>query len=164
MRNFLLHRASQSAMNTMPYLTRIRFALVLRKIPFTLYDKVHFCGICIVMLTEFFFIIKRNTSATQIQVRLNLHKSRLLPILSFVCCCFSCSRLSLNLLENSQKGVLKCVSRDYHSTHKELLLKFEMQSSTSAYVFPTKEPTIPFKIYSRKALHGGRLEYYNDTV
>ena len=49
MRNFLLHRASQSAMNTMHYLTRIRFALVLRIIRFTLDDKVHFCGICIVM-------------------------------------------------------------------------------------------------------------------
>ena len=46
---FLLHRASQSAMNTMHYLTRIRFALVLRKIHFTLDDKVHFCGICNVM-------------------------------------------------------------------------------------------------------------------
>ena len=30
-------------------LTRIRFALVLRKIHFTLDDKLHFCGKCIVM-------------------------------------------------------------------------------------------------------------------
>ena len=48
MQNFLLHYASQSAMNTVHYLTRIRFALVLRKIHFTLDDKVHFCGKCIV--------------------------------------------------------------------------------------------------------------------
>ena len=44
MQNFLL----QFAMNTLHYLTRIRFALVLRKIHFTLDDKVHFCGKCIV--------------------------------------------------------------------------------------------------------------------
>ena len=49
MRNFWLHRASQSAMNTMHYLTRIRFALVLQIIHITLHVKVHFCGICIVM-------------------------------------------------------------------------------------------------------------------
>ena len=48
MQNFLLHYASQSAMNTGHYLTRIRFALVLRKLHFTLDDKVHFCGKCIV--------------------------------------------------------------------------------------------------------------------
>ena len=69
------------------------------------------------------FFIKRNTSATQIRVRLNLYKSMLLPILSFACCCFSLSRTSLKLLENFQKRVLKWVCRDYHSTHKELLLK-----------------------------------------
>ena len=50
MRNFLLHCASPSAMNTVHYLTRIRFALVLQKIHFTLDDKIHFCGICIVEL------------------------------------------------------------------------------------------------------------------
>ena len=66
-----------------------------------------------------FFFIKRNTSATQIRVRLNLYKSMLLPILSFACCCF----ISLKLLGNFQKRVLKWVCRDYHSTHKELLLK-----------------------------------------
>ena len=49
MQNFLLHCASQTAMNTVHYLTRIRFALVLRKIYFTLDDEIHFCGICIVM-------------------------------------------------------------------------------------------------------------------
>ena len=70
-----------------------------------------------------FFFIKRNTSATQIRVRLNLYKSMLLPILSFACCCFSLSRTSLKLLENFQERVLKRVCRDYHSTHKELLLK-----------------------------------------
>ena len=47
----------------------------------------------------------------------------LLPIPSFACCCFSLSRTSLKLLENFQKRVLKWVCRDYHSTHKELLLK-----------------------------------------
>ena len=36
-------------MNTVHCLTRIRFVLVLRKIQFTLDDKFHFCGICIVM-------------------------------------------------------------------------------------------------------------------
>ena len=36
-------------MNTMHFLTRIRFALVLKKVHFTLDDKFHFCGICIVM-------------------------------------------------------------------------------------------------------------------
>ena len=58
MRKFFLHRASQSAMNTMHYLTRIRFALVLPIIHFTLDDKVHFCGICIVMLNETFAQIR----------------------------------------------------------------------------------------------------------
>ena len=33
-------------------LTKIQFALVLRKIQFTLDDKLHFCGICIVMVVE----------------------------------------------------------------------------------------------------------------
>ena len=47
----------------------------------------------------------------------------LLPILSFACCCFSLSRTSVKLQENFQKRVLKRVCRDYHSTHKELLLK-----------------------------------------
>ena len=47
----------------------------------------------------------------------------LLPILPFACCCFSPSRTSLKLLENIQKRVLNWVCRDYHSTHKELLLK-----------------------------------------
>ena len=70
-----------------------------------------------------FFFIKRNTSATQIRVRLNLYKSMLLPILSFACCCFSLSRTSLKLLENFQKRVLECECRDYYSTHKELLFK-----------------------------------------
>ena len=51
MQKFLLHCASQSPMNTVHYLTRIRFALVLRKIHITLDDKVHFCGICIVVST-----------------------------------------------------------------------------------------------------------------
>ena len=46
--NFLLHLI-QSAMNTMHYLTRIRFPLILRKIHFALDDQVHFRGICIVM-------------------------------------------------------------------------------------------------------------------
>ena len=49
MQNLLLHCASQSAMNTVHYLTRIRFSLVLRKTHFTLDDEIHFCGICIVM-------------------------------------------------------------------------------------------------------------------
>ena len=35
--------------NAMHCLTRIRFALILRKIHFTLGDEFHFCGICIVM-------------------------------------------------------------------------------------------------------------------
>ena len=70
-----------------------------------------------------FFFIKRNTSATQIRVRLILYKSMLLPILSFACCCFGLSRTSLKLLEKFQKRVLKWVCRDYHSIHKELLLK-----------------------------------------
>ena len=48
-RNFRLHCASKFTMNTMPCLTTIRYALVLRKIHFTLDDKFHFCGICIVM-------------------------------------------------------------------------------------------------------------------
>ena len=52
MRNIWFHRASQSAMNTMHYLTRIRFALVLQIIHITLHVKVHFCGICIVMLVR----------------------------------------------------------------------------------------------------------------
>ena len=43
-------------------LTRIRFALVLRKIHFTLDDKLHFCGICIVMLnTVSWHSLKRKT-------------------------------------------------------------------------------------------------------
>ena len=50
MRRFLLHCASQSAMNMVHYLTRIRFALVLQKIHFTLDNKIHFCGICNVVL------------------------------------------------------------------------------------------------------------------
>ena len=37
---FLLDCASQSAMDTVHYLTKIRFALVLRKIHFTLNDKI----------------------------------------------------------------------------------------------------------------------------
>ena len=49
MQNVWLQRASQSAMNTMHYLTKIRFTLVLHIIHFILVDKVHFCGICIVM-------------------------------------------------------------------------------------------------------------------
>ena len=69
-----------------------------------------------------FSFIKRNISATQIRVRLNLCKSMLLPFLSFACCCCSLSRTSLKLLENFQKRVLKWVCHDYHSTHKELLL------------------------------------------
>ena len=40
-----------SELYTRHCLTRIRFALVLRKIHFTLDDKLHFCGICIVMTT-----------------------------------------------------------------------------------------------------------------
>ena len=56
-----------------------------------------------------FFFIKRNTSATQIRVRLNLYKSMLLPILSFAYCCFSLPRTSIKLLENFQKSVLKWV-------------------------------------------------------
>ena len=50
MQNFLLHCASQSAMNTVHYLTRMRLALVLRKIHFKLDYQFHFCGICIVMI------------------------------------------------------------------------------------------------------------------
>ena len=38
-----------SELYTMHCLNKIRFALVLRKIHFTLDDKLHFCGICIVM-------------------------------------------------------------------------------------------------------------------
>ena len=67
-----------------------------------------------------FFFIKRNSSTTQMRVRLNLYKSMLLPILSFACCCFSLSRTSLKLLETFQKRVLKWLCRDYHSTHKDL--------------------------------------------
>ena len=48
--NLLLHWASQSAMNTVHFSTRIRFALVLRKTHFTLDDEIHICGICIVMI------------------------------------------------------------------------------------------------------------------
>ena len=44
---FFITMSSQSAMNTMHCLTRIWFALVIRKIHFTLDDKFHFCGICI---------------------------------------------------------------------------------------------------------------------
>ena len=69
-----------------------------------------------------FFFIKRNTSATQIRVILNLYKSMLLPILSFACCSFSLFRISLKSLESFQKRVLKWVCRDYHLSHKELLL------------------------------------------
>ena len=47
--NLLLHSASQSAMNTVHFLTRIRFALVLQKTHFTLDDEIYICGICIVM-------------------------------------------------------------------------------------------------------------------
>ena len=54
-RNFRLHWASESAMNTMHCLTRIRLAFVLRKIHFTFDDKFHFCGICIVMCTKMTF-------------------------------------------------------------------------------------------------------------
>ena len=50
--SFWLYSASQSAMNTMHCLARIRFALVLRRKHFTLDDKVQFCGICIVMLVR----------------------------------------------------------------------------------------------------------------
>ena len=73
-----------------------------------------------------FFFIKRNTSATQIRVRLNLFKPMLLPILSFPRCCFSLSRTCLNLLEKFQNRGLKWVCRDYHSTYKELLLKCKL--------------------------------------
>ena len=48
-RTFWLHSASQFAMNTMHFLTSIRFALVLPKIHFTLDDILNFCGKCIVM-------------------------------------------------------------------------------------------------------------------
>ena len=41
-----------SELYTMHCLTRIRFVLVLRKIHFLLDDKLHFCGICIVMKIE----------------------------------------------------------------------------------------------------------------
>ena len=41
MRNFLLHCASQSAMNTVHYLNKLRFGLVSRKKYFTLDDKIH---------------------------------------------------------------------------------------------------------------------------
>ena len=41
----------------MHYLVRIRFVLVLRKKHFTLDDKIHFCGICIVMHTKHHFFI-----------------------------------------------------------------------------------------------------------
>ena len=40
---------------TMQFLTRIRFALVVQKIHFTLDDKFHFRGICIVMVTNILF-------------------------------------------------------------------------------------------------------------
>ena len=43
------HCASKFTINTLLCLTRIRFVLVLRKIHFTLDDKIHFCGICSVM-------------------------------------------------------------------------------------------------------------------
>ena len=39
-------------MNKLHCLTTIRFVLVLRKIHFTLDDKFHFCGICIVMIVH----------------------------------------------------------------------------------------------------------------
>ena len=42
--------AIQLAANTLHFLTRIRFVSVLSKIHFTLDDKLHFCGICIVMV------------------------------------------------------------------------------------------------------------------
>ena len=48
-RNFLLHYASQSMINTVHCLPRIRFARVLQKIQYTFDDKFHFCGIYIVM-------------------------------------------------------------------------------------------------------------------
>ena len=54
-----------------------------------------------------FFFIKRNTSATQMRIRLNWNKSMFLPILSLACCCFGCSRTSSKLLVNFQKRVLK---------------------------------------------------------
>ena len=73
MQKFLLHYASQSAMNTVHYLTRIRFALVLRKIHFTLDGKVHFCGKCIVTsknavlkkMSEIVFVIDISSDFTR---------------------------------------------------------------------------------------------------
>ena len=72
-RLFWLHCASQSAMNTTHCLTRIRFALVLRKIHFTLDGKFDFCGICIVMHND---VTTLNNEMNEQQRVLDLSKQR----------------------------------------------------------------------------------------
>ena len=108
-----------------------------------------------------FFFIKKDTSATQIRVRLNFYKSILLSFLSFACCCFCLSRTSLKLLESFQKKVLKWVCRDYFSTHKELLLKCNLLPVPM--LFQLKNLLFLSKCF-HKCASRGRLEYYNDNV
>ena len=108
-----------------------------------------------------FFFMKRNTSATQIRVRLNLYKS--VTANSVICLLLLQSfqnqfKITGNFPEKSPQMGMPWLSFDSQRASPK------MQSSTSPYVLPTKEPTIPIKIFSRNALHGGRLEYYNDNV
>ena len=75
----------------MHYLTKIRFALVLRKIHFTLDDKLHFCGICNVMLAHLTsFLLKKAFNQREMLVlalfSLVLHNSMRLHVFQ----CFHC--------------------------------------------------------------------------
>ena len=85
MQNFLLHCASQSAMNTALYLTRKRFASVLRKIHFTLDEKIQFCGICIVKIQFEVFGLEVGSSAfpTPFRRMVRFVTSRAIGILFF---------------------------------------------------------------------------------
>ena len=74
-------------MNTVPYFTRIQFVFVLRKIHFTLDNKIHFCDICIVVcfcLPKMLYFVRSSTCFNH-QALLNKYDKTVRDGLSKVC-------------------------------------------------------------------------------
>ena len=110
-----------------------------------------------------FIFNKRNTSAFQMRVRLYL---------CTLCCCHFCHLLVAasvipepiyNYWKSSRKVLFSPQMVMLRPSFDSQKASLKMQHSTSVYVLPTKEPVFPVKVLTRNALHGGRLEYYNDN-